>query len=90
MSVFRSIFDHVPIEHIDYEINGYVNIKDGIQIKTKSSNNSVSNLSKELAWVIHMLSSTISVLKVTQVMIISFYLLNNSLTKVNSSHMLPI
>ena len=49
MSVFRSIFDHVPIQRIDYETKGYVNIKDGIQIKTESSNNSVSDLSKELA-----------------------------------------
>jgi len=49
MSVFRSIFDHVPIQHIDYETKGYENIKDGIHIKTESSNNSVSDLSKELA-----------------------------------------
>ena len=48
MSVFRSIFDHVPIQHIDYETNCYVNIKDGIQIETESSSISVSNLSKEL------------------------------------------
>jgi len=49
MSVFRAIFDHVPIRHIDYETKGYENIKDGIHIKTESSNNSISNLSKELA-----------------------------------------
>ena len=49
MSVFRSIFDHVPIQRIDYETKGYENIKDGIHIKTESSNNSVSDLSKELA-----------------------------------------
>ena len=49
MSVFRSIFDHIPIQHIAYERNGYENKKDGIHIKTGSSNHSVSDLSKELA-----------------------------------------
>ena len=46
--VFADIFDHVPIEIISYEVNGYNSPSTGIVIATENSNSTVASLSKEL------------------------------------------
>ena len=46
--VFADIFDHVPIEIINYENKGYNSPSTGIVIQTENTNKTVASLSKEL------------------------------------------
>jgi hypothetical protein len=45
---FMSIFDHVPIQRIHYESEGFVDLKSSVNIMTSANNTDVEELSNRL------------------------------------------
>ena len=45
---FLSIFDHVPIQRIHYESDGFIDEQSGIRVISATNNNELKNLSQRL------------------------------------------